>query len=111
MRKSRLELYESILEALVSKPSTIDRIAHEINLDCMILRQRLDFLIKNSLVEERGLGKRTLYAITERGVAVLKALNFEKYLGKIINKIETVDEALQVIWKLEKRNKKKNAKN
>ena len=111
MRKSRLELYESILEALVNKPSTIDRIAYEINLDCTILRQRLNFLIKNSLVEERGLGKITLYAITERGVAVLKALNFEKYLGKITNKIEMVDEALQVIWKLEKRNKKKNAKN
>ena len=111
MRKSRLELYESILEALVNKPSTIDRIAYEINLDCTILRQRLDFLIKNSLVEERGLSKITLYAITERGVAVLKALNFEKYLGKIINKIEMVDEALQVIWKLEKRNKRKKAEN
>jgi len=111
MRKSRLELYESILEALISKPSTIDRIAYEINLDCTILRQRLDFLIKNSLVEERGLGKITLYAITERGIAVLKALNFEKYLGKIINKIEMVDEALQVIRKLENKNKKKNTKN
>ena len=111
MRKSRLELYESILEALVNKPSTIDRIACEINLDCTILKQRLDFLIKNSLVEERGLGTRTLYAITERGIAVLKALNFEKYLGKIINKIEMVDEALQVVWKLEKRNKKNKAKN
>ena len=111
MRKSRLELYESILEALVNKPSTIDRIAYEINLDCTILRQRLNFLIKNSLVEERGLGKITLYAITERGVAVLKALNFEKYLGKITNKIEMVDEALQVIWKLEKGSKKKKAEN
>ncbi len=64
MRKSKLESYEDILEALVDKILTTDQIAYEINVNCTILRQRLDFLIKNSLVEEQELGKTTLYTIT-----------------------------------------------
>ncbi len=108
MRKSRLESYEDILEVLVKKPLTLDRIAYEINIDCTILRQHLDFLTKNGLVEERGLDKRTLYAITEKGVAVLRALNFQKYLGKISDKIRVIDEALDVIRKLEKNERGKD---
>ena len=102
MRKSRLESYEDILEVLVNTPLTLDRLAYEINIDCTILRQHLDFLTKNGLVEERDSDKRTLYAITEKGVAVLRALNFQKYLGRISNKIRVIDEALDIIRKLEK---------
>lgn len=102
MRKSKLESYIDILEALVNKPLTLDHIAYEINIECMILRQHLDFLIKNSLVEERKSEKRTLYAITEKGIAVLRALNFQKYFGKISNKMRVIGEALEIIHKLEK---------
>ena len=97
MRKSKLESYEDILEALASKNLTTDQIAHELSMNCTILRQRLDFLIKNSLVEEQELGKTTLYAITERGMAVLKTLNFQKHLSKIVNKIKATNEELQVL--------------
>jgi len=102
MRKSKLESYEDILEVLVNTPLTLDHIAYEINMDCTILRQHLDFLIKNNLVEERRSDKKTLYAITEKGIAVLKALNFQKYLEKISNKIKVIDEALEITRKLEK---------
>ena len=95
--KSKLETYEDILEVLVKKPSTIDHIAYEIGLDCMVLRERLDFLLQNSLVEERALGRKEGYAITERGVAVLKALNFQKYLKKVTDKLMVMDEALQIV--------------
>jgi predicted transcriptional regulator len=97
MRKSRLETYEDILEILVSKPSTVDHMAYEIGLDCTVLRERLDFLLQNSLVEERALGRREGYAITERGIAVLKALNFQKYLEKVTDKLMVMDEALQIV--------------
>jgi predicted transcriptional regulator len=107
MRKSKLESYEDTLEALVNKPLTADQIAYEINVNCTILKQRLDFLIKNSLIEERGLGKTMLYAITERGIAVLKTLHFPKYLGKITDKITVIDETLQIIREFEKKNRKK----
>jgi len=102
MRKSKLESYIDILEALVNKPLTLDHIAYEINMECTILRRHLDFLIKNRLVEERKSEKRTPYAITEKGIAVLRALSFQKYFGKISNKIRVIDEALEIIRKLEK---------
>ena len=107
MKKSKLALYEDILEVLVNKPLTIDQGAYELDMDCTILTKHLDFLIRNRLVEERGSDKATLYAITEKGVRVLKALNFPKYLEKITNKITVIDETLQILRELEDRNRKK----
>lgn len=97
MRKSKLESYEDILKALVSRNLTTDQMVYQIKVDSTILGQRLDFLIKNSLVEEQQLGKTTLYTITERGMAVFKALNFQKHLSKIANRIKAVNEELQVL--------------
>ena len=100
MRRSKLESYEAILGALVKKPLSIDNIAYETDMDCDLLKQRIDFLLKNSLVEERNLSMKTRYAITEKGVAVLKTLSFQKYFEKVANSIRMVDEALQVIPKI-----------
>jgi len=102
MQKPKLESYMSILEALVVKPLTLDHIAYETDMDCTILRQRLDFLIQNNLVEKRESYRKTLYAIKEKGVAVLRTLNFPKYLEKIANDIRVIDEALEIIRTLEK---------
>jgi predicted transcriptional regulator len=107
MRRSKLESYEDILAALVKKPSTIDNIAYEINMDCTILRKCLSSLMKYGLVEERRSSKKTLYAITERGVTVFKTLNFQKYLEKVVNTIKVMDDAFQVIPTISKHNDKK----
>jgi predicted transcriptional regulator len=95
LRKSKLESYEAILEALVKKPQPIDRIAYETDMDCTMLAKRLGFLVENGLVEERPLPKDTNYAITERGVAVFKTLNFRKYFEKISNTLSALDDAMQ----------------
>jgi len=97
MRTSKLETYEAILEALVKGPLTIDNVAYETNMDCSALKPRLDFLLKNSLIEERRLREKIFYALTERGITVLKTLNFQKYLEKIADTIRTVDEASQIL--------------
>jgi predicted transcriptional regulator len=97
MRRSKLESYEAILGALVKKPLSIDNIAYETDMDCGFLKQRLDSLLENSLIEERSLSTKTRYAITEKGVAVLKTLSFQKYFEKVANSIRMVDEALQVL--------------
>lgn len=99
MRKSKLEAYEAILDVLVTKPLTVENIAYETDMDCTVLTERLDYLLENGLVELRAMGKKGGYAITERGVSVLKALNFQKYLARIANKLTLIDEALQVISK------------
>jgi predicted transcriptional regulator len=105
MRKSKLESYEEILGVLVKKPLTIDTIAFETNMECTIIRQRLDSLIKNGLVTERASSKKTMFAITERGLAVYRTLSFQKYLEKVANAIRTMDEAIQVIPMIEDNDK------
>jgi predicted transcriptional regulator len=46
---------------------------YKANVNCSVLKQYLDFLIQQNLVEERTVGKkRIVYAVTERGVTVLK---------------------------------------
>jgi predicted transcriptional regulator len=97
MHRSKLESYEAILEALIKKPLTVDRIAYETAIDCTVVNLRLNFLTENGLVEERPLPNKTQYAITERGVAVFKALNFNKYLEKISSTLSAIDEALQTV--------------
>jgi len=97
MRRSKLESYEDVLGALVKKPLTIDGIAYKTNMDCITLKKRLDYLIKYSLVEKRTSGKKMPYAITERGIAVFKTLNFQKYLEMVANTIRAMDEAIHVI--------------
>ncbi|MGQ9641130.1 MAG: winged helix-turn-helix domain-containing protein [Candidatus Bathycorpusculaceae bacterium] len=111
MRRSKLEVCEAVLEALVKEPSTIDGIAYEVNMDCTALERYMDFLLRNGLVEERLLNKKKLYAVTERGVAVFKALNFQKYLEKVAKSIRIMDEASQVIPTISKRISKKEEKN
>jgi predicted transcriptional regulator len=102
MRKSKLESYEEILGALVSKPLGVDKLAYETSMECAVLKQRLESLIKYGLIEERASGRKTRYAITERGIAVFKALNFQKYLEKVLNKVKVLDEAFQVIPRISK---------
>jgi predicted transcriptional regulator len=97
MRKSKLESYQEILEALVEKPSTIDNLSYKVNADCVIIRQRLDFLRKNGLVKDCESSRRKTYAISERGIAVLKALNLQRHIEKIKNTIIATDETAQII--------------
>jgi predicted transcriptional regulator len=97
VRRSKLETYEAILEALMKRPLDIDRISYETGLDFAVLNQRLSFLMENGLVEERFLPKKTLYAITERGVAVFKTLNFEKYLEKVSHALSAIDDAMHTL--------------
>jgi len=97
LRRSKLESYEAILEALVKKPQPTDHIAYETDIDCTVISKRLGFLIENGLVEERPLPDNTLFAITERGMAVFKTLNFRKYLEKISNSLSSINDAMQTL--------------
>lgn len=97
LRKSKLESYEAILEALVANPQPIDSIAYETDIDCTVISKRLGFLVENGLVEERPLPENTKFAITERGMAVFKTLNFRKYLEKISSSLSSINDAMQTL--------------
>jgi predicted transcriptional regulator len=102
MRCSRLELYEAILEELVMKPLDIDTLSYKTGIDCTILNVHLDFLIRNGLVEERIVGQKVLYAATERGMTVFRALDFQKYVKKISSTLMQIDEAMETIRDMSK---------
>ncbi|UCE95151.1 MAG: hypothetical protein JSV51_05280 [Candidatus Bathyarchaeota archaeon] len=94
MPRSRLEKYLSVLEVLVPRPSRLDSISYKTNIECTTLRKYLTFLISNNLVEEHHSEKRkTVYAITERGSAVFKTLQVQKYFEKLKKTLPEVKEA------------------
>ena len=74
MRRSKLEMYIDILQVLAHHgPLKLTHMMYKANINCSVLREYLDFLIKQGLVEERTVGKRrVVYAITQRGRTVIK---------------------------------------
>jgi predicted transcriptional regulator len=112
MRRSKLRVYEDILCSLHNEAKTIDEIAYSINTDCMALRLRIGFLLKNKLVEEKNYKKVTLYALTSRGLAIYKTIAITNQLKKLQSNIQKMDKKLQTIHifsgqELEKQNLKK----
>jgi predicted transcriptional regulator len=75
MRRSKLVVYIDILDVLATKGHLkLTHIMYKSNVNCKVLKEQLEFLVKNSLVEERTLGKeRTVYGITPKGTQILKA--------------------------------------
>jgi predicted transcriptional regulator len=97
MQRSKLELYEDVLTALADRHLAVDAIAYACNMDCVALRQRLDFLLKNGLVEERNYNEKTHYTLTHRGLAIYKTLALTKKLEILQIKIKHIEEALQTM--------------
>lgn len=74
MRRAKLEMYIDILKVLARHgPLKLTHIMYKANINCSVLKQYLALLIAQNLVEEKTVGKkRVVYAITERGITVLK---------------------------------------
>ena len=87
MRRSKLEMYIAILGVLANKgPMKMTHIMYKANVNCSVLKDNLEFLIKQKLVEERTIKKeRTIYAVSQRGINVLK---YFKELTKALPIIE-----------------------
>jgi predicted transcriptional regulator len=98
MAPSKLERYLDILEILVDRPKKLDAISYIAKMECNEVKRSLEFLMANSLVEERSLrnGKRIVYAITERGLSVFKTLRMLKYLEKLKSTLPIVEEAREI---------------
>ena len=74
MRRSKLEMYVDILTVLAHRgPLKLTHVMYKANVNCSVLKEYLDFLLKQGLVEERTIGKRrVVFAVTPRGITVLK---------------------------------------
>lgn len=91
MRRSKLEMYVDILKVLARNgPLKLTHIMYKANVNCSVLKEYLDFLIAQNLVEEKTVGKkRIVYAITERGITVLKYFRELKAVLPIIEEART----------------------
>ncbi len=89
MRRSKLEMYVDILKVLGQKgPLKLTHIMYKANVNCKVLKEYLDFLLTQGLIEERYVGKkknRIVYANTQRGITVLK---YFRELNKALPMIE-----------------------
>ena len=74
MRRSKLEMYVDILKVLAHRgPLKLTHVMYKANVNCKVLKEYLDFLMKQNLIEEKVVGKsRTVFCITQRGITVLK---------------------------------------
>jgi predicted transcriptional regulator len=74
LRRSKLEMHLDILMTLAKKgPLKLTHIMYKANVNCSVLKEYLDFLIQQELVEEKTIKKeRIVYTITEKGLIVLK---------------------------------------
>jgi predicted transcriptional regulator len=61
---------------------------YKANVNCRVLKEYLEFLLRQDLIAERTVGKsRTVFAITQRGITVLK------YFRELKQVLPIVDEA------------------
>ena len=74
MRRSKLEIYIDLLNVLALKGQLkITDIIDKSNANCNVQMEQLEFLVKNSLVEEKSVEKEiAAFAITDKGIHVLK---------------------------------------
>jgi predicted transcriptional regulator len=106
MRKSKLEQYQEILEALKDRPLTVDYLSYKTSIHCAILKERLGFLVGNGLVKERVSKNRRAFAVSERGLAVLKALDVQKHLERVKTAMIAVERAMQTDLTVPKQRRK-----
>lgn len=92
MRRSRMERYIDILNVLAhTGPLKLTHIMYKSNFNGSILKEYLDFLIKQGLVEERTIKKnRTVFAVTQRGAIVLK------HFQELTQEISAIEETRSV---------------
>ncbi len=84
MRRSKLELYQDIICTLAKKALTLDSLAFECDTDCVLLQDKLEFLVNHDLVSiEVGRDNRAFFVLSRRGVSVAKTLTIAKRLERL----------------------------
>jgi predicted transcriptional regulator len=76
-----MEMYIDILKVLAQNgPLKLTHVMYKANVNCSVLKQNLDFLIEQNLIEEQIVHKKRnrtkiRYAVTEKGRTVIKYFN------------------------------------
>jgi DNA-binding PadR family transcriptional regulator len=106
MPLSKLDKYLKVLEVLVERPQELDKVASRTRMKRRELKQRLDFLLLNGVIEERVFNDdRVVYAVNDRGLAVFKTLRAFKYFEKLKDTLPVIEEAREIASLLSKHSK------
>ena len=99
MRRSKLEMYGDILKVLADQgPLKLTAIMYETNVNGKILKEYLDFLLAQGLVDKQTIRKqRAIFAVTQRGITVL---NYFKKLSLDLPIIEEPQTVLEYFKEL-----------
>ncbi len=86
MRLSKLEMHIEVLKVLaLIGPQTLTQIMKKTNVNCSELKENLNFLLKQGLVENQTPGKtQVIFAVSQRGIAVLTYFNEIKQVPRIL---------------------------
>ncbi len=84
-------MYIDILTVLAHRgPLKLTHVMYKANVNCSVLKEYLEFLMKQGLVEERIVGRaRTVFAVTPRGITVLKYFRELKQVLPIVEEART----------------------
>jgi len=95
MRKSKLEVYQDILEGLRGKALSLDGLSYETGVDCQALKRKVAFLVENGLVREGVSKSEVRFAISSKGLAVLRALDVQRRFEIVKTALMTAEDLLQ----------------
>lgn len=83
--RSKLEVYVDIISVLNHMgPLKLSHIADKANVSSNVLKESLDFLIKQGLIEEGTGRKQPLYTVTQRGTKVLEYFKEPNLVSPIV---------------------------
>jgi len=90
-------MYVDILRVMAQRgPLKLTHVMYKANVNCSVLKEYLDFLIEQGLVKERTVGKRrVVYAITQRGITVLK---YFRELEQVLPILEEARKAVPILY-------------
>ena len=92
MRRSKLEMYIDILKVLARRgPLKLTHIMYKANVNCSVLKEYLDFLMNQELIEEKTVGKkRIVYVVSEKGLKVLKYFRELKVMLPVVEEGQVI---------------------
>ncbi len=87
MRRSHLERYIDIISTLLRcGPLKKSQIMYQANVNSVVLKEDLHFLVKQALVEELNNGKDSIvFGVTQRGINVTRYFRYPKQTIPIIH--------------------------
>ena len=108
MRRSKLELYEDIICVLAEKALTIDGLAFECNTSCVLIQERLEFLVTHSIVTvEFNPENRAFYVLTPRGKAIRKTVAITKRLKRLQTTPQASAQSFEAVIRISEKGEEK----